>query len=443
MKLLLLMSASGSLMVVFYFLFKVFVKGRVSAKWRYRMLKAALFFYLIPVQAVKTQWKSIYYNCYTHRDIQVQWLNGDIIQFIGGDLQGYSINGTEKYLCVATLIITVVVISGGILIYAGKYRTVLHHPAGRNDSRIEEALRGQKDRMGIKRKIACRVYSGSKDAFTMGVFRPIVVLDDKVCSKDEGEMLIRHELLHIKNWDGLIKLLGIAAMAAHFFNPFVYYLFYELSVVSELACDEKVISQMSEEYVKKYCGLLLRIAQGKKGLYTVSFGRGGKKIVKERIEMMLNSKSRKKGWQIFSGVLLSFLVVMVSSMTTFAYEPPAVLELEGSEKEVEHEHREVDRLFVADGCEAENSFWDIDTYEISFGGSDIFFIDEQGNRYDLTGNSGRVICSHTFVSGKYNEHVKNGTGCTVTIYNAQICRKCEYVKVGNLYSQTKYEICPH
>ena len=165
--------------------------------------------------------------------------------------------------------------------------------------------------------------------------------------------------------------------------------------------------------------------------------------MKERIEMMLNSKSRKKGWQIFSGVLLSFLVVMVSSMTTFAYEPPAVLELEGSEKEVEHEHGEVDRLFVADGCEAENPFWDIDTYEISFGGSDIFFIDEQGNRYDLTGNSGRVICSHTFVSGKYNEHVKNGTGCTVTIYNAQICRKCEYVKVGNLYSQTKYEICPH
>ena len=30
MKLLLLMSASGSLMVVFYFLFKVFVKGKVS-----------------------------------------------------------------------------------------------------------------------------------------------------------------------------------------------------------------------------------------------------------------------------------------------------------------------------------------------------------------------------------------------------------------------------
>lgn len=190
MKLLLLMSASGSLMVVFYFLFKVFVKGKVSAKWRYRMLKAALFFYLIPVQTVKTQWKSIYYNCYTYRDMQIQWLNGDIIQFIGGDLQGYSMNGREKYLCVAAFIITVAAIAGGILVYAGKYRTVLHHPAGRNDSRMEEALRGQKDRMGIKRKTVCRVYSGSKDAFTMGVFRPIVVLDNKVCSKDEGEMLI-------------------------------------------------------------------------------------------------------------------------------------------------------------------------------------------------------------------------------------------------------------
>lgn len=112
-----------------------------------------------------------------------------IIQFIEGDLQGYSINGTEKYLCAAALIITVAVIAGGILIYIGKYRTVLYHPAGRNDSRIEEALREKKDRMGIKRKIVCRVYSGSKDAFTMGVFRPIVALDDKVCIKDEGEML--------------------------------------------------------------------------------------------------------------------------------------------------------------------------------------------------------------------------------------------------------------
>ena len=116
MKLLLLMSASWSLMVVFYFLFKVFVKGRVIAKWRYRMLKAALFFYLIgncvirrmrsqvrkanlqrmrsilfyliPVQAVKTQWKSIYYNCYTHRDIQVQWLNGELYSSFRGICRG-------------------------------------------------------------------------------------------------------------------------------------------------------------------------------------------------------------------------------------------------------------------------------------------------------------------------------------------------------------------
>ncbi len=103
----------------------------------------------------------------------------------------------------------------------------------------------------------------------------------------------------------------------------------------------------------------------------------------------------------------------------------------------------MDRLFVEDGCEAETPFWDIDTYEIFFGGSDAFFIDEQGNRYDLTGNKERVICSHMFVGGKYNEHVKKGAGCTVTIYNAQICRKCKYVKVGDLYNKISFGICPH
>ena len=40
----------------------------------------------------------------------------------------------------------------------------------------------------------------------------------------------------------------------------------------------------------------------------------------------------------------------------------------------------MDRLFVEDGCEAETPFWDIDTYEIFFGGSDAFFIDEQGDK---------------------------------------------------------------
>ena len=31
--------------------------------------------------------------------------------------------------------------------------------------------------------------------FTMGVFRPIVVFDNKFCSKDEGEMLISVTLI--------------------------------------------------------------------------------------------------------------------------------------------------------------------------------------------------------------------------------------------------------
>ena len=196
--------------------------------------------------------------------------------------------------------------------------------------------------------------------------------------------------------------------------------------------------------MKKYCRLLFEMAQKKKmGLYIINFGKGNKNQVKERIEMMLNGKNRKKRWQIFSGAVLSLMILMVSSITTFAYEPPAVIGLKQSGKEVEHGHSGVDRVFVSDGYESTEGFFDAGVVEMSFEDSDAYFVDEQGNRYDVAENTARIFCNHTFTSGKYQEHVKKGAGCTVSIYNANRCTKCDYVELVDLYSEHNYTICPH
>ena len=98
MKLVLLMSVSGSLMMVFYFLFKLLVKDRADAKWRYRILKAALFFYLVPVQAAKPRWINVYYSFFMDGEQQVVWFHEDIIQVAEGRIPRYSINFTWKYI---------------------------------------------------------------------------------------------------------------------------------------------------------------------------------------------------------------------------------------------------------------------------------------------------------------------------------------------------------
>ena len=47
------MSMSGSAIVLFYIFTYPFAKRYLSLKWRYRILKLSLFFYLIPVHQLK------------------------------------------------------------------------------------------------------------------------------------------------------------------------------------------------------------------------------------------------------------------------------------------------------------------------------------------------------------------------------------------------------
>ena len=443
MRLLLLMSVSGSLLMVFYLIFKMFVRDRVNAKWGYRILKAALFFYLIPIQAAKPKWIKVYHGYFKEENRQVVWLSDDIIQTINGKLPRYSLHYIWQYIYFVAVIIIFTILVYKIVMYVKECHIILKHPAGRNDIGIETDIKRQTDMFGIKRKISSRICSGSSDAFTIGVFRPVIVLDDLSCDGDERELIIRHELLHIKSWDGLIKFLGMVAAAIHFFNPLAHYLFFELSAVSEFACDEKVVSQMNEKEIKKYCHLLFEMAQRKKSLYIINFSKVNKNGVQERIERILNCKERKKGWQIFSGMTLSLMIVLVSSITTFAYEPLSVLNLSDLEKEVEYGHGDVDRNFIVNGYEGSDGYFDMDVRELSFADSDMYFVDEQGNRYDVYENFAKVSCNHTYVAGNYNEHVKSGEGCTVYIYNAERCTKCGEVCVKDLCSETKYIKCPH
>lgn len=443
MESLLLMTASGSLMVVFYILVKVFMRDRINAVWKYRILKAALFFYLIPVHASKIIWTKVYYTYFANEHLPAVWLSDDIMQISKDRLPSYSLNHTLKYIYFAVVTIILVVLVYKMLIYVRECRIVLKHPAGRNDGKIEAGIKQQKDSLGIKRRISCRVYSGSLCTFTIGVFRPVIALDDSGCDGDERELVIKHELVHIKNWDGLIKILGMIAAAIHFFNPFVYFLLYKLSVVSEFACDERVVSGMDDKEMKKYCRLLFEMAQKKKkGIYMIPF-KGSKNEVKERIEMMINGKNRKKGWQIFAGAMLSLMIIFVSSMTTFAYEPPTVFEVDDSGKEIEQGHGDIDRLYVKDGHESTDNYFDADMTEMSFGNSDAYFMDEQGNRYDVPKNAARLFCNHNYDSGKYYEHIKSGGGCTINIYNAERCTKCGTIHVKDFCNSITYAKCIH
>lgn len=59
----------------------------------------------------------------------------------------------------------------------------------------------------------------TKEAFTLGGFKPIIFYRNLTDGRDK-EMVLHHEIIHIKRWDMAWRMLAFCAVAAHFYNPF-------------------------------------------------------------------------------------------------------------------------------------------------------------------------------------------------------------------------------
>lgn len=80
---------------------------------------------------------------------------------------------------------------------------------------------------------------------------------------------------------------------------------------------------------------------------------------------------------------------------------------------------------------------------------DAIFITESNsitylNLNDYSNDASRALCNHAYESGRLTVHQKHNNGsCTVTIYKAEKCQKCQNIKNRQRISQTHYDKCPH
>lgn len=120
---------------------------------------------------------------------------------------------------------------------------------------------------------------------TYGIIRPRIILPKNYNSNDLKYILM-HEQAHIKRLDNLWRIVAIVTACIHWFNP-LSWLFLKVFLENlELACDEKVLKNSSEEDKKRYALTLINCAESK-SLYASAFG-GAR--VKVRIERILSYK---------------------------------------------------------------------------------------------------------------------------------------------------------
>lgn len=178
----------------------------------------------------------------------------------------------------------------------------------RKIKRVSEYL----NQIKIRREIKINQFDEVSVPLTFGIIRPVVIIPKIfLCDEKLLEFSLLHELTHIKRLDVLVKLLLAISICIHWFNPFVWLMYFFVDRDIELACDEEVSDFLGEDNKKDYAISLINITDLNKSenFLTSSYA---KFFLEERCVSIM--KSRK------SNILTFILVlgVIVLPMQAFA-----------------------------------------------------------------------------------------------------------------------------
>lgn len=456
MKLLGSMTCAGSVVVLLYLICMMALKKSFGAKCRYRILVMALFFYLVPVQLGHYMdiAQDIVQDRVQDRMLFTDWegdraydMSRNVIEVTREGKIYFSFMEAKITLFIMWSIIAVTIILSKLSNYS-KERRILFEAS--EDITIKEtlaALEAARTGLGIRRNVRYRWDPGLKVPLSIGVLRPILLLPKQRYSDEEGWFIYEHELLHVKNFDTLLKLLGVWAIGVNWYNPLVYWLVRELGKVSENVCDEQIVLNCGEEQRKMYGQLILKMVtvESENGFkYTAPFG-SSKENVKERISLMLKTRKLKAGMRILA-VCFTAAIGLAGSFPVLAYEKPVIV-WDESGKDIKYS-TQWEEFFVEEGFkgsedEMRSLFLDVDEVNLKELPAESYFQDLQGNIYIGEGQQEQRACSHTYVNGTSSRHVKSGNSCTIYVYNARQCSKCGNVLKGDLAHETKFPKCPH
>lgn len=179
------------------------------------------------------------------------------------------------------------------------------------------------DRFRFSRDPHICVSSSRRAPLTFGVFRPTVLLPEDLPVGDaQFQLILAHELAHIRRKDCLRKLLLTVCLCLYWWNPLVWLMVWLANRDMELACDEAVLRALGSDCRKAYALTLLDMAQRKPKSAPLCSG-FAKSSAEERIRAILSFK-----WiPAWVGICVAVLFVLTASVfTTQAVSPAAVPE---------------------------------------------------------------------------------------------------------------------
>lgn len=143
--------------------------------------------------------------------------------------------------------------------------------------------------LDLKRAVPVRRSGQVRTPMVLGLIRPVLLLPE---GQAVNEVVLCHELTHLKRLDLAYKALLVAACWLHWFNPLVWWMSRAASENLELCCDDDVAAGRDAAFRRKYGELLLSTAEEKPGPTLSSRFGGSKQAMKDRLTNLFVKKKR-------------------------------------------------------------------------------------------------------------------------------------------------------
>ncbi|MCK4998301.1 MAG: M56 family metallopeptidase, partial [Anaerohalosphaera sp.] len=178
------------------------------------------------------------------------------------------------------------------------------------DNKILDTLEDCKAKMGIETVIGVVVTDAIKSPALFGFLRPRLLLPSDLVDKLTPAQLRHiffHELAHLKRCDIYISWLTALMQIVHWFNPFVWFAFYQMRADREMACDSLALSMMGNDTPSDYGRTIVSLLENYANREYVPAMAGileSKSNLKQRISMIARFKQGAYKWSPLAAIIL-------------------------------------------------------------------------------------------------------------------------------------------
>ena len=306
------MSLAGSAVFLLWRLTDRLFRGRLPARWSYRMLKAALLFLLIPVGRLAGLLTALWpAPAATAPALPAPTVSAAPVVILPSPLPAAPAAPIpapapqappEIALSLSAFRLLAILWAAGaalallraLVSYVRFRRRFLAGNRRPASAGAVVAFQACRRALGLTGRVELRENPAASSPFTTGLLRPVVVIPtDLALSPEELRCLFLHELTHIRCGDLWVKSLSLLARCVHWFNPLVLLLNRRIQEIAEQSCDERAAVSMDSAERYAYGSVILKFASGEavSGQWAASLST--REAIERRLKRVLHVKKLK------------------------------------------------------------------------------------------------------------------------------------------------------